>query len=126
MKTKDDLTPDDDESYEDFMDRCSDEIGDDYACQVIWDNRGAKSVVHKTHASEVKGMEFIMSDETSDRMEDVIMSDGWDIENFKRNPIALFGHRSDFPIGKWSNLRVENKQLRGHLEMAPEGTSQRI
>jgi HK97 family phage prohead protease len=38
----------------------------------------------------------------------------------------LFGHRSDFPIGKWSNLRVENKQLKGHLELAPEGTSDRI
>jgi HK97 family phage prohead protease len=59
-------------------------------------------------------------------MDDVIMADGWDLENFKRNPIALFGHKSDFPIGKWNNLRIEGKQLRGHLEMAPEGTSQRI
>ena len=35
----DDLSPDDDESYDDFMDRCSDAIGDDDACQVLWDNR---------------------------------------------------------------------------------------
>jgi HK97 family phage prohead protease/HK97 family phage major capsid protein len=128
MKTKQDIEPDDDESYEDFMDRCSDEIGDDDACQLIWDNRGAETVdvVHKTHAAEVSGMEFVMSDETADRMDDIIMADGWDLENFKRNPIALFGHRSDFPIGKWKNLRIENKQLRGHLELAPDGTSRRI
>jgi HK97 family phage prohead protease/HK97 family phage major capsid protein len=125
MKTRDVEPPDDDESYEDFMDRCTDELDDD-ACQVMWDERAAKGIVRKTHAAAVAGMEFVMSDETTDRMDDVILSDGWDLANFKKNPIALFGHRSDFPIGKWSNLRVENKQLRGHLELAPEGTSERI
>src|SRR4029077_9712217 len=29
-------------------------------------------------------------------------------------------------VGKWKNLRVDKKQLRGHLELAPEGTSPRI
>jgi HK97 family phage prohead protease/HK97 family phage major capsid protein len=119
------VEPDDGESYEDFMDRCGDEL-DENACQMIWDERAAKGVVHKTHAAPVAGMEFVMSDETQDRMQDIILSDGWDLASFKKNPIALFGHRSDFPIGKWSNLRVEKKQLRGHLELAPAGTSERI
>jgi HK97 family phage prohead protease len=127
MKTKqDDLEPEDDETYEDFMDRCTDELGNEDACQTLWDDRAAKSVVHKTHASKVEGMEFVMSDETPDRMDDIIMADGWELDHFKRNPIALFGHKSDFPIGKWSNLRVENKQLKGKLELAPAGTSERI
>jgi HK97 family phage prohead protease len=118
--------PDDDEDYSDFMDRCTDELEQD-ECQVIWDEeRGAKNVVHKTHAAKVEGMEFVMSDETPDRMDDIIMSDGWELDNFRKNPIALFGHRSDFPIGKWHNLRVENKSLRGKLELAPAGTSERI
>ncbi|UPK03113.1 phage major capsid protein [Bradyrhizobium sp. 170] len=59
-------------------------------------------------------------------MDDIIMSDGWQLSNFKKNPIALFGHKSDFPIGRWKNLRVEDKQLLGELELAPEGTSDRI
>ena len=123
----DDLSPDDDESYDDFMDRCSDAIGDDDACQVLWDNRAAGNIKHKTHAStESGGLEFVLSDETPDRMGDVIMSGGWELDNFKKNPIALFGHRSDFPIGKWRDLRVENNSLRGHLELAPPGTSDRI
>jgi HK97 family phage prohead protease/HK97 family phage major capsid protein len=126
MKTKQsDIEPDDGESYEDFMDRCGDELDDD-ACQMIWDTSSAKNVVHKTHAAKVQGMEFVMSDETPDRMDDVIMSDGWDLDAFKKNPIALFGHKSDFPIGKWANLRVEDKQLKGKLILAPEGTSPRI
>jgi HK97 family phage prohead protease/HK97 family phage major capsid protein len=48
------------------------------------------------------------------------------LENFKRNPIALFNHNPNFIIGKWENLRVENKELRGRLKIAPKGTSARI
>ena len=132
--------PDDDETENDFMERCVDQmmIGDDGAneddamdaCQMAWDDRAAKpaSIVHKTHAAEVHGMEFILSDESIDRMGDTISSKGWDLENFKKNPIALFNHRSDFPVGKWNNISVNNKsgELRGHLELAPEGTSPRI
>ena len=124
--TRQDIEPDDDESYEDFMDRCSDEIGDEDVCQIIWDNRAADSIRYKTHAEKVSGLEFVLSDETPDRMDDIIMSDGWDLANFNKNPIALFGHQSSFPIGKWKNVRVVDKQLRGFLELAPEGTSERI
>jgi HK97 family phage prohead protease len=134
--------PDDDESYEDFMDRCVAELsGDDSmgsdsideddaeeACRMKWEERRSvpAAVVHKAHAETVQGMEFILSDETPDRMGDVISATGWDLGNFKRNPIALFNHRSDFPVGRWRNLRVEGTALRGKLEMAPLGTSDRI
>jgi HK97 family phage prohead protease len=77
-------------------------------------------------AAKRDGMSFVLSDETPDRLGDVIMSDGWQLEEFKKNPIALFGHKPDFAIGTWANLRVENKQLLGDLQMAPKGTSERI
>jgi HK97 family phage prohead protease/HK97 family phage major capsid protein len=125
--TRQDIEPHDDEDEDDFMERCVDETDDETMCQYIWDTSSAKDVRIKTHVSaSSEGMEFVLSDETPDRMDDVIMSDGWDLKHFKKNPIALFGHRSDFPIGSWKNLRVENKQLRGHLELAQRGTSERI
>jgi HK97 family phage prohead protease/HK97 family phage major capsid protein len=129
-RNKDKQVPDPDD-YEDddedgFISDCVDEIGNEDVCQMLWEDRSAAAMRHKTHDGKVNGMEFILSDETPDRMDDVIMSDGWDFKHFKRNPIALFGHRSDFPIGKWNNLRVENHQLKANLEMAPEGTSDRI
>jgi HK97 family phage prohead protease len=71
-------------------------------------------------------MEFVLSDETPDRIGDIIMSDGWDLRAFARNPVALFGHRSDFIVGRWANLHVEDKALRGHLALAPAGISARI
>ena len=56
-------------------------------------------LVYKDYAGGGDGLEFVMSDETVDLMDDVILSDGWDLSNFKsgRNPIALFGHDSSFP-----------------------------
>jgi HK97 family phage prohead protease len=129
-KLKDKQVPDpgdyEDDEQDEFMSDCIDELGNEDVCQTLWEDRGAGGVKYKTHASQVSGMEFILSDETPDRMDDVILSDGWDLREFKKNPIALFGHNSAFPIGKWANVRVENKQLRGHLELAKEGTSPRI
>jgi len=129
MTTKQDVEPDDGESEDDFMDRCTNDEGvDEDTCQMIWDARSAANtgIVYKTTSAPVVNNEFIMSDETVDRMDEVISADGWVMADFKRNPIALFGHNSSFPIGKWTNVRVQGKQLRGTLEMAPEGTSERI
>jgi HK97 family phage major capsid protein/HK97 family phage prohead protease len=70
--------------------------------------------------------EFIMSDESVDRMGDVIEQAGWKLANFTSNPIALFGHDSSFPIGNWKNVRVEGGKLRGRLELLAIGFSARI
>src|SRR6516165_5595640 len=126
MTKRKDIDPDDYDDYDEFMDDCLGEMDDIDACQILWDEKGAKGIMRKTHSGGSDGMEFVLSDETPDRMDDVILSDGWDLKHFKKNPIALFAHRSDFPIGKWSNLRIEGKQLRGNLELAPFGTSVRI
>ena len=84
--------------------------------------------VRKTTTTDHIGaeLEFVLSDETVDRLDDVIAVAGWQLADFKRNPVALFAHRSDFPIGRWENVRIENGALRGKLVMAEEGTSERI
>jgi HK97 family phage prohead protease len=67
--------------------------------------------------------EFVMSDGSIDRMGDVIEPKGWILDHFKSHPIALFNHDTDHVIGKWSDVRIENGQLRGKLDLADEGTS---
>jgi HK97 family phage prohead protease/HK97 family phage major capsid protein len=122
-----DIEPQDDETYEDFMDRCLEATDDDdFTCQLAWDNRSANGVLHKTHVSEGAGLEYILSDGSIDRMGDVIEASGWDLANFQKNPVALFNHRADFAIGTWENLRIVGGALRGHLKLAPIGTSDRI
>jgi HK97 family phage prohead protease/HK97 family phage major capsid protein len=83
------------------------------------------TVVHKTVAAR-DGYDFVLSDETVDRMGDIVKADGWVLANFKKNPIALFGHSSSFPIGTWSNIRVEGGKLLGKLILAGRGTSARL
>jgi HK97 family phage prohead protease/HK97 family phage major capsid protein len=138
LKSMDDVDcdPADYDDEDEFMSDCMDEGGDEDGCQMRWDDAqdgddkslNGNNVQHKTHAGKVSGLEFVLSDETPDRLDDIILSDGWDLSNFKKNPIALFNHKSDFPIGKWHNLHVDadKKQLRGKLELAPVGTSPRI
>ena len=52
---------------------------------------------------------------------------GGSLDNFRRNPIALFGHDHDFPIGRWTDVHVDKKTkaLRGKLDIA-KGASARI
>lgn len=83
-------------------------------------------LVYKAGAANGDGMEFVLSDATVDRYGDIVEPDGWDLRNFKKNPIALFGHSSGFPIGTWENLRVEGGKLIGRLKLAALGTSARI
>lgn len=84
------------------------------------------SIVHKTVAQSGDGLEFVLSDATRDRYGDIVDPAGWDLKWFKQNPIALFGHSSSFPIGTWSNARVEGGKLIARLNLAARGTSQRI
>jgi HK97 family phage prohead protease len=128
---KQQITPEDDEDYSDFMDRCM-EDEDAEECRLIWaDNRskiktnGGK-VVRKEHAEPAVNMEFVLSDETVDRMNDIVMSTGWVLDDFLKNPIALFNHNSNFPIGTWSDVAVKNGQLRGRLNLLKEGKSARV
>lgn len=67
--------------------------------------------------------EFVLSDESVDRMGDVIEAKGWQLANFKKNPIALFNHDSDSVIGQWKNIRIDGARLMATLEMAAAGTS---
>jgi HK97 family phage prohead protease len=123
-------TPEPGESEDDFMARCTDNGGSEEECAMAWDERSSAGpqIVRKTHAATdaPEGMEFVLSDSSVDRMGDVIQSDGWDLANFKSNPIALFNHNKDAIAGRWHNLRVANGELRGHLELAPKGISARI
>ncbi|MEK1929076.1 MAG: HK97 family phage prohead protease, partial [Pararhizobium sp.] len=64
-----------------------------------------------------------MSDNSLDRMGDVIEQTGWQLENFRNHPVALFNHDRDQVIGKWENVTVKDGRLTGRLALAEPGTS---
>lgn len=74
--------------------------------------------------SDQDTLEFCMSDESVDRVGDVIEAAGWQLNKFRKNPIALYGHdRYAPPIGTWEKVRIEGSRLLGHLKLAEPGTS---
>jgi HK97 family phage prohead protease len=82
--------------------------------------------VRKTAAGKVDGsLSYVLSDATVDRYGDVIEPGGWMLDQFRSNPIALFNHSPNQPIGKWRNIRVADERLVADFVPAAKGTSRR-
>ena len=106
-------------------------IADDFpdgvsASCVVTEDKSMNPVIKTGTQSESDPFTFIMSTEDKDRDGDVIRAKGWNLKDFKRNPVALFGHSHTQPIGTWENVRVEGKKLLGDLKLAAKGTSEFI
>ena len=68
---------------------------------------------HKTNSDEASGLTtFVASEESEDRMGDVIQIDGWQLDNFKKNPVFMYVHDLTFPpLGKVPKIEKSGKQL---------------
>jgi len=67
--------------------------------------------------------EFIASTADQDRDGEVIDVSGWDLKNFKRNPVIMFAHAyNTLPIGKATKIGVKDGKLIDVVEFPPEGT----
>ena len=65
---------------------------------------------------------FIGSDETLDRDGEVIKVDGWQLGNYKKNPVVLWGHNHYIPaIGKSERTYKEDGKLKFKVRFAQEG-----
>ncbi len=67
-------------------------------------------------------LRFIGSTEAQDRDGDIILASGWELDNYKKNPVFLWGHDYSIPpIGKAIDVRVRNKQLIFDIHFPEEG-----
>ena len=69
---------------------------------------------------EKKGDTFegIASTEGKDRDGEVIKQDGWDLKNFKKNPVILASHNyMEFPIGKAMGIKVVDRKLTFRMKL---------
>lgn len=58
-------------------------------------------------------IDMIGSSEAKDRDGDIIKADGWDLANYKANPVFLWGHdHGGLPIGKAIKVKVNKKEKR--------------
>lgn len=69
--------------------------------------RGVAAPV-SSHGNNSRTRRFIASDESRDRMGDIIRVAGWRFDEFAKNPVALWGHDSDsYPIGTVSDWKAD-------------------
>ena len=63
---------------------------------------------------------FILSDSSVDRMGDSISAAGWELGDYRRNPVVLWAHDSNAPpIGRMKSIFVANEKLMGDVQFAP-------
>ena len=74
---------------------------------------------------ESRSATFVMSAETEDSYNDVVMQSGIDLTRFDKNPIAFFNHQSfGTPIGTWGDIktvRSSPKRTEGKMTFVDEG-----
>jgi len=57
-------------------------------------------------------LRHVISDETLDRHGDIVISKGWDLEDYLKNPVILWAHdHRTMPIGKCTSIEVKRKRL---------------
>ena len=65
--------------------------------------------------------------ESEDRAGDVIRAEGWELDNYRLNPVILWAHRHDLlPVGKSVDVWVENGALMATVEFAPTEFAQQV
>ncbi len=82
---------------------------------------------HSTRAEKVSDrvFQFVISDESVDRHRTVIKMDGWQLENYRNNPIVAYQHNTfsndpDSIVGK-GDVYKENGKLMARVTFEPEG-----
>lgn len=75
--------------------------------------------------AEVKALDDPMvvaatiSTEAIDRMGDIVCQDGWDLENYKQNPVVLINHNYNIlPVGKCVDIAVKNGRMHAVTQFA--------
>lgn len=64
---------------------------------------------------EIRVLRMLLSDQLPDRGSDIVHQDGWDLSNFKSNPVVLFGHDyGSFSCARDQEVVVEGRQLIGN------------
>jgi len=72
-------------------------------------------------------MDFVISDASVDRMGDVIDLEGWELKNYRRNPVVQFAHQYDRPaVGQATKVWTEDNKLKARVQFAPTALGQEL
>lgn len=72
----------------------------------------------KSVNAATRTLEAIVSDESLDSHGDVVDSATWDLTRYRSNPVVLFQHRHDQPIGRSEKVWIEGTQLHARMVLS--------
>ena len=103
------------------------ELDDWKAAAKSGDPPSEKPLLHKQYVPDQIKAEgegrftFVISTGAVDRDRDTIAVDGWDLSNYRKNPVVLFAHDySSLPIGRTESIFARNGQLKARMEFVPD------
>lgn len=85
-----------------------------------------KYFTEKAEKIDKRILRFVGSDQKTDRDGDKIMIDGWNLTEYRKNPVVLFGHRqTETPVAKTKKVWVnkETNQLMFDIEFPESDVS---
>lgn len=71
----------------------------------------AVSTIDLTVSEGERAVVARVSTNTVDRVREVVLPKGGDFKNYRKNPVVLFGHNSELPIGKADWIRANNDEV---------------
>lgn len=64
-------------------------------------------------------LEFVGSTEDKDREGDIILASGWNLKQYKKNPVFMWAHQyGEPPVGKAIKVWADDGKLRFHIQFA--------
>lgn len=70
--------------------------------------------------------EVIITTENLDRYSEVIKLDGWDLAHYRNNPVVLWGHDHDQPIGMATSVDIIDGRMIAKGKFAPTDKAQEV
>lgn len=82
-------------------------------------------MVERLFTSEVKQVkdnivDFVITTEDVDRYGERVLARGCEYENYLQNPIVLFAHDWELPVGRCIGLRVKENSIEARTELFPD------
>lgn len=76
--------------------------------------------------SESGTFEVVITTENLDRYQEVIKLDGWDLAHYRNNPIVLWGHDHNQPIGMATSVDIIDGKMIAKGKFAPTEKAQEV
>ena len=97
------------------------------------DKSGGRTMVRKFYSADVvadaslgpREIRVVANSGRSDRVKDVLVAKGCKLDNYLKNPIVLFQHDPNVPLGNFMP-EIKGNQVEGVLKFADQGISAKI